>query len=128
MTVNDAGQCELSWTNAGHPPPLLVTHEGLAHYLTDGHGILLGIAPDQVRPDATVQLPPGATLLFYTDGLIESPGQILDEGLNRLRRHAASLAHRPLESFADQVLARSRPPDNEDDVALLAVRVPSSCR
>jgi serine phosphatase RsbU (regulator of sigma subunit) len=128
MTVNDAGQCELSWTNAGHPPPLLVTHEGLAHYLTDGHGILLGIAPDRVRPDATVQLPPGATLLLYTDGLIESPGQILDEGLNRLRRHAASLAHRPLESFADQVLARSRPPDNEDDVALLAVRVPSSCR
>ncbi|MEU1595311.1 SpoIIE family protein phosphatase [Streptomyces sp. NPDC005708] len=128
MTVNDAGQCELSWTNAGHPPPLLVTHEGLAHYLTDGHGILLGIAPDQVRPDATVQLPPGATLLLYTDGLIESPGRILDEGLNRLRRHAASLAHRPLESFADQVLARARPADNEDDVALLAVRVPSSCR
>ncbi|MFI9255332.1 SpoIIE family protein phosphatase [Streptomyces sp. NPDC053069] len=122
MSENGAGQCELSWTNAGHPPPLLVTHEGIARYLTDGHGILLGVTPDQVRPDATTELPPGATLLLYTDGLIESPNHTLDEGLNRLRRHAASLAHRPLESFTNELLARARPPDNDDDVALLAVR------
>ncbi|WP_225828566.1 SpoIIE family protein phosphatase [Streptomyces naphthomycinicus] len=122
MSENNAGQCELSWTNAGHPPPLLVTHEGVARYLTDGHGILLGVTPERVRPDATAQLPPGATLLLYTDGLIESPGHSLDEGLERLRRHAASLAHRPLEPFTDELLARSRPPDNDDDVALLAVR------
>ncbi|MEU1592683.1 SpoIIE family protein phosphatase [Streptomyces sp. NPDC005708] len=122
MTEKDDGQCELSWTNAGHPPPLLVTREGVARYLTEGHGLLLGVAPDQDRPDATTELPPGATLLLYTDGLVESPGHTLDEGLNRLRRHAASLAHRPLESFTDQLLARARPPDNEDDVALLAVR------
>ncbi|MFF0223973.1 SpoIIE family protein phosphatase [Streptomyces sp. NPDC004629] len=122
MTVTDTGRCELSWTNAGHPPPLLVTHEGVARYLTGGHGVLLGVAAGQVRPDATTELPPGSTLLLYTDGLIESPGHALDEGLSRLRRHAASLAHRPLESFMDQVLARARPPDNEDDVALLAVR------
>ncbi|MGJ5748806.1 serine phosphatase RsbU (regulator of sigma subunit) [Streptomyces puniciscabiei] len=122
MSENDAGQCELSWTNAGHPPPLLVTHEGMARYLTDGHGILLGVTPAQVRPDATAELPPGATLLLYTDGLIESPSHTLDEGLTRLSRHAASLAHRPLESFTDELLARARPPDNDDDVALLAVR------
>ncbi|CAL9507883.1 hypothetical protein SUDANB105_03550 [Streptomyces sp. enrichment culture] len=122
MGENAAGQCELSWTNAGHPPPLLVTREGVAAYLTDGHGMLLGVAPEQVRPDATAELPPGATLLLYTDGLIESPGHSLDEGLERLRRHAASLARRPLESFTDELLARARPPDNDDDVALLAVR------
>ncbi|MFE0511018.1 SpoIIE family protein phosphatase [Streptomyces sp. NPDC058964] len=122
LTQNDAGQCEWSWTNAGHPPPLLVTHEGVARYLTGGHGVLLGAAPDQTRPDATVELPPWATLLLYTDGLIESPRHTLEEGLNRLRRHAACLAQRPLESFTDQLLTRARPPDNDDDVALLAVR------
>ncbi|MGX1132013.1 serine phosphatase RsbU (regulator of sigma subunit) [Streptomyces glaucescens] len=122
MSENAAGQCELSWTNAGHPPPLLVTREGVARYLTDGHGMLLGVAPEQVRPDATAELPPGATLLLYTDGLIESPGHSLDEGLDRLRRHAAALARRPLESFTDELLAQARPPDNDDDVALLAVR------
>ncbi|MFJ9825190.1 SpoIIE family protein phosphatase [Streptomyces sp. NPDC101160] len=114
--------CELSWTNAGHPPPLLVTHEGVARYLTEGHGILLGVAPDEDRPDATTEFPPGATLLLYTDGLIESPGHSLADGLTNLRRHAASLAHRPLESFTDQLLARARPVDNDDDVALLAIR------
>ncbi|MBW8798305.1 MAG: SpoIIE family protein phosphatase [Streptomyces sp.] len=122
MTEIGAGRCELSWTNAGHPPPLLVTREGVARYLTDGHGILLGVTPERVRPDATAELPPGATLLLYTDGLVESPRHGLDEGMNRLRRHAAALAQRPLESFTDQLLARARPPDNDDDVALLAVR------
>ncbi len=122
LTENDDGRYELSWTNAGHPPPLLVTHDGVARYLTEGHGVLLGVAPERPRPDATLEIPPGATLLLYTDGLIESPGHPLDEGLDRLRRHAASLAHRPLESFTDELLARARPQDNDDDVALLAVR------
>ncbi|MCG7208246.1 SpoIIE family protein phosphatase [Streptomyces arenae] len=122
MSENADGRCELSWTNAGHPPPLLVTQEGVARFLTDGHGILLGVTPEQVRPDATAEVPPGATLLLYTDGLIESPGHTLDEGLERLRRHAAALSRRSLESFTDELLARARPPNNDDDVALLAVR------
>jgi serine phosphatase RsbU (regulator of sigma subunit) len=123
-TVTGDGQCKLTWTNAGHPPPLLITHDGVTRYLTDGHGLLLGVAPDQARTDATTVLPSGSTLLLYTDGLIESPGKSLDDGLRRLSRHAASLAHRPLESFTDQLLARTRPSDNDDDVALLAVRIP----
>ncbi|MCX5257238.1 SpoIIE family protein phosphatase [Streptomyces canus] len=118
------GNWELSWTNAGHPPPLLISHDGLARYLTDGHGILLGTGVRTPRTDATAQLPPGSTLLLYTDGLIEAPGQTLDEGLQRLRRHAAALAHRPLASFTDQVLRRVRHVTNDDDVALLAVRAP----
>ncbi|GLW50625.1 hypothetical protein Stsp02_62860 [Streptomyces sp. NBRC 14336] len=117
------GGHELNWTNAGHPPPLLITADGEADYLTDGHGILLGVTPDRPRPDATTELPPGSTLLLYTDGLIESPTCSLDEGLARLRHHAAALAHRPLEAFADELLARARPTDNDDDVALLTVRL-----
>ncbi|MFH9979731.1 SpoIIE family protein phosphatase [Streptomyces sp. NPDC017179] len=127
MSENADGRCELSWTNAGHPPPLLVTREGTARYLTDGHGILLGVTPEQSRSDATTELPPGATLLLYTDGLIESPGHTLDEGLDRLRRYAAALVHRPLEPFIDELLAAARPPDNDDDVALLAVRHGRGC-
>ncbi|MEU6095120.1 SpoIIE family protein phosphatase [Streptomyces sp. NPDC047079] len=126
MTVGEDGRWTLSWTNAGHPPPLLVTREGLTEYLTEGHGPLLGISPRRRRSDATVVLPPESTLLLYTDGLIESPGRSLDEGLDRLRRHAAALARRPLESFADQLLERTRPADNDDDVAVLALRMPPS--
>ncbi|MEU4171471.1 SpoIIE family protein phosphatase [Streptomyces sp. NPDC026665] len=119
----DHGRWNLSWSNAGHPPPLLISHDGLADYLTDGHGLLLGVTAGP-RPDATALLPPGSTLVLYTDGLIEELGHTIDEGLQRLRRHAAALAHRPLASFTDQLLRRVRPAANDDDVALLALRVP----
>jgi PAS domain S-box-containing protein len=122
----DDGHWQLSWTNAGHPPPLLISRDGLAEYLTDGHGILLGTQTGTRRPDATRQLPPGSTLVLYTDGLIEAPRRTLDEGLDRLRQHAAALAHRPLASFTDQLLRRVRPAGNDDDVAVLALRVPGS--
>ncbi|NEB04083.1 SpoIIE family protein phosphatase [Streptomyces sp. SID13726] len=125
IEADEAGDWQLSWTNAGHPPPLLISRDGLAHYLTDGHGLLLGTGVRRPRTDATAPLPPGSTLVLYTDGLIEAPGHSLDDGLQRLRRHAAALAHRPLASFTDQLLRRVRPDANDDDVALLAVRVPT---
>ncbi|MGV9273755.1 SpoIIE family protein phosphatase [Streptomyces griseosporeus] len=118
------GHWKLSWTSAGHPPPLLIRHDGLTRYLTDGHGILLGTGAGRPRTDASVVLPPGSTLVLYTDGLIEEPGHTVDDGLQRLRRHAAALAHRPLASFTDQLLRRVRPAANDDDVALLALRTP----
>ncbi|MFR0357208.1 SpoIIE family protein phosphatase [Streptomyces sediminimaris] len=122
----DDGRWHLTWTNAGHPPPLLIGEDGVAHYLTDGHGLLLGTESGRDRPDATASLPPGATLVLYTDGLIEDPGHTLDVGLDRLRRHAAALVHRPLAAFTDQLLRRVRPERNDDDVALLALRTPAA--
>lgn len=118
----------LRWTNAGHPPPLLVTHDGQARYLDDAHGILLGTGADRPRPDMVTVLPPRATLLLYTDGLVESPHRSIDRGLDRLRRHAAALARRPLPRFCDALLHGVRPDDNDDDVAMLALRTPPRSR
>lgn len=117
---------ELCWTNAGHPPPLLVMPDGVTRYLTEGHGIVLGLGDGGwPRPEATAILPRGSTLVLYTDGLIEDRERSIDKGLENLRRHAASLARRPLETFADLLLERARPPHNDDDVALLAIRIPN---
>ncbi|MET9993196.1 GAF domain-containing SpoIIE family protein phosphatase [Streptomyces mutabilis] len=124
LSSGPAGTWRLRWTSAGHPPPLLVHHNGLTNYLDGANGLLLGTGTRRPRPDATVTLPPGATLVFYTDGLIEGRRRPLDTGMEVLRRHAAALAHRPLETFTDQLLQRSRPADNDDDVALLAIRIP----
>jgi serine phosphatase RsbU (regulator of sigma subunit) len=124
LTAKEDGW-ELCWTNVGHPPPLLVTRDGVARYLTEGHGTLLGLRIGRARPDATATIPRGSTFVLYTDGLIEAPGQSIDEGLENLRRHAASLVQRPLEQFADLLLERARPARNEDDVALLAIRIPA---
>ncbi|MFF8941586.1 SpoIIE family protein phosphatase [Streptomyces sp. NPDC014864] len=119
------GQWELSWTNAGHPPPLLITQDGRSRFLTQGHGLLLGTRVSRARVDASTVLPPGSTLVLYTDGLVEAPRRLIDDGLDQLRRHAASLSHHPLESFTDQLLVRVRPEDNDDDVAILALRTPA---
>ncbi|MEO3750953.1 SpoIIE family protein phosphatase [Streptomyces sp. B6B3] len=120
------GWWRLQWTNAGHPPPMLVGHDGQTQFLDAGHNVLLGTGITSPRSDAVITLPPLATLVLYTDGLIESPGHSLDEGLARLRRHGAALAHRPLDVFCDLLLDRVRPTDNEDDVAMLAVRMPAT--
>lgn len=126
LVANKAGQWELLWASAGHPPPLLIHHDGITRFLEEGDGVLIGTGMPHPRADARVALPAGSTLVFYTDGLIEARGQSLDTGLRRMRRHAASLAHRPLDSFADQLLERARPSTNDDDAALLAVRIPAN--
>ncbi|WP_435210697.1 SpoIIE family protein phosphatase [Streptomyces sp. bgisy034] len=120
------GPWTLRWTSAGHPPPLLLTPGGHARYLEAGQGLVLGapMVTGTGRPNATEPLPPGSTLLLYTDGLIEIPGSDLDTGLDRLRRHALTLAHAPLDTLCDQLLARM-PPGSTDDVALLAMRLPT---
>ncbi|MFF7309792.1 SpoIIE family protein phosphatase [Streptomyces sp. NPDC008137] len=118
------GPWTLRWTSAGHPPPLLLTPGKDARYLEAGQGLLLGARLGTGnRPNATQELPPGSTLLLYTDGLIEIPGSDLDTGLGRLRRHALALADAPLDTLCDQLLARM-PPGSTDDVALLALRLP----
>ncbi|MFE0788230.1 SpoIIE family protein phosphatase [Streptomyces mutabilis] len=122
----DTGPWTLHWTSAGHPPPLLLSPDGTACYLEAGQGLLLGTGPatGAGRPDATHPLEPGSTLLLYTDGLVETPGSDLDTGLDRLRRHALAHAPEPLDTLCDRVLA-DVPPGSTDDVALLALRVPS---
>ncbi|WP_079199229.1 PP2C family protein-serine/threonine phosphatase [Streptomyces sp. CB01249] len=112
------------WTNAGHPPPLLTTPTGDTRLLEDGLAPVLGVDPALARDDALLVLPPGATLLLYTDGLIERPGEDIGRGFTRLRQHAASLATRPLQEFCDELLAKSKD-GQHDDVAVLGLRVPS---
>jgi PAS domain S-box-containing protein len=113
----------LHHSNAGHPPPLLITHDGHAHYLHQATDPLLGITGDHPPTSTRTPLPPRSTLLLYTDGLIELPGQHLDHGLERLRHHATTLADAPLDTFTDQLLARV-PHTGKDDIAMIAVRLP----
>lgn len=78
---------------------------------------------EQHRPDHTHPLPPGATVVFYTDGLIEDPARSIDEGMTQLAELAAAHADLPLQDFVN-TLADHHPSDGHDDTAILALRTP----
>lgn len=117
------GSWELTWSVAGHPPPLLLTTGTTATYLAGAHAVLLGAHPDRPRPTARQTVPAGSTLVLYTDGLIESPTQDIDTGMTRLRRYTAGHQNLPLSRLCAQ-LARDLG-STRDDVALIAARTPS---
>ncbi|WP_284491729.1 PP2C family protein-serine/threonine phosphatase [Blastococcus capsensis] len=119
----------LRWSNAGHPPPVLLDAEGRTRLLGPSTGkadLLLGIDPTAPRRTEQTTLPAGSTLLLYTDGLVERRGQSLDDGLDRLLSTVEEHAHDDLEGLCDAVLSKMVPDANEDDVAVVAVRLPAA--
>ena len=112
----------LRWSNAGHPPPVLVTTDGTAALLERPVERLLGLDHPSPRADHDLTLAAGDTLLLYTDGLVERRGPSLDTGLTGLVDALSGSADRPLESVCDDLVA-GLPDHAEDDVAMLAVRV-----
>ncbi|HEX8496540.1 MAG TPA: SpoIIE family protein phosphatase [Actinomycetales bacterium] len=120
--LSASGARRLCWSNAGHPPPLL-HRDGATRVLGTDADLLLGVVPGTDRHDHEVDLPPGSTVLLYTDGLVERRGEDLEVGIARLATLLDELAHLPLEQLCDGILERSLPADGaEDDVALLALR------
>jgi sigma-B regulation protein RsbU (phosphoserine phosphatase) len=107
---------------AGHLPPIMALPEKESAFVTVPLGPPIGynLAASRAIPTATFDVPPGALLLFYTDGLVERRGEDLDERMERLR--AAVRAARP-EVVSARVMATmvgTRPAS--DDIALVAVR------
>jgi PAS domain S-box-containing protein len=112
----------LQWSNAGHPPPIVLTARGQVRVLARPADLLLGVLADASRHDYSVELQPGDTLFLYTDGLVERPGEDISFGIERLAQVIGESASQPPESRADVVLDQSHP-DRRDDIALVAVRL-----
>jgi PAS domain S-box-containing protein len=111
----------LRWSNAGHPAPLLLEPDGSVTALERVPNRLLGVDPRSPRVEHACLLPPGSTLLLYTDGLIERRGATLDDGLAWLCGAVTGMADLPLDELCDRLLA-TLPGALDDDVALLALR------
>lgn len=121
----EAGLTRVRWSNAGHPPPIVVLPGGELQELSgDGTDLLLGIQPETVRRNWEVALPRGATILLYTDGLVERRHESLRSGMDRLHEVLATLdAGLTLDQVCDRVLKRVVPHAPEDDIAVVAVRL-----
>ncbi|EDY44513.2 SpoIIE family protein phosphatase [Streptomyces sp. SPB074] len=122
--VYDSVTRRCTFANAGHLPPVLLEPSGAqrpALLLDVPPGMPLGVGGEPFE-EVTVELPEGALLALYTDGLVESRHQPLDEGLLALR-NALTDPGRSLEDICDQVLRRLDTHHGEDDIALLMARV-----
>ncbi|MFF5726189.1 SpoIIE family protein phosphatase [[Kitasatospora] papulosa] len=126
--VYDPVAHRITIANAGHPPPVLLHLGGRAEVLRVPPGAPIGVGGvdfEAVELDA----PAGATLLLYTDGLVESRLRDVWTGIEILRERLATTAQLtgpdhspPLEALCDDVLDMLGPGDRDDDIALLAAR------
>jgi serine phosphatase RsbU (regulator of sigma subunit)/anti-sigma regulatory factor (Ser/Thr protein kinase) len=111
--------------NAGHPPPVLLHSDGRTEVLRVPPGAPIGVGGVPFEP-VELPAPAGATLLLYTDGLVESRTRDVWEGIERLRERLGAVGSivcpPPLEPLCDEVLDILGPGDRDDDIALLAAR------
>ncbi|WP_369687597.1 SpoIIE family protein phosphatase [Streptomyces somaliensis] len=120
----DLGQGRVRMANAGHPPPLLRCPDGRARRLDVPPGPALGIDPAAAYPVTEVDLAPGAVLVLYTDGLVETPGADIERAVDRLAEHLAVWGAEEPDRLLELLLDHAGPADRRtDDIALLLVRI-----
>ncbi|BCL22790.1 SpoIIE family protein phosphatase [Streptomyces tuirus] len=119
--VYDSVTRRCTFANAGHLPPVLVEPGEQALMLDVPPGMPLGVGGEPFE-EVEVELPEGALLALYTDGLVESRDHPLDEGLQAFVSALADPAQ-PLEDVCDHVLNTLDTHHGEDDIALLMARV-----
>ncbi|MFI5695386.1 SpoIIE family protein phosphatase [Kribbella sp. NPDC051586] len=110
------------FTNAGHPPALLIDNER-TRYLDGGLAPPLGVVGHWDYAEATQRLRPGATLLLYTDGLVEKRTLSIQDGLDRLLAEACGVEWPDLDGLCDHLLSSlAETGQVADDIALVALR------
>ncbi|MEU6601245.1 SpoIIE family protein phosphatase [Streptomyces flaveolus] len=119
--VYDSVTRRCTFANAGHLPPVLVEPGEAALMLDVPPGMPLGVGGEPFE-EVEVELPEGALLALYTDGLVESRDHPLDEGLQAFVG-ALTDPTQPLEDVCDHVLNTLDTHHGEDDIALLMARV-----
>jgi CheY-like chemotaxis protein len=107
--------------SAGHPPPVLIPAGGVPRLAPSSSGILLGMIGSSYQEE-TLPFGPGDRLVLYTDGLVERPGEIIDDSLQRLV--AAAGGAQTLAALRRQLVDRliGAAPLRDDVALLLAER------
>lgn len=110
-------------TLAGHPSPLVVSPDGGVGFLDGARGLPLGADPGASYSEVSTTIEAGATLVLYTDGLVERPDRPIDEGLDLLAEACARAPREPdlfIDAVVEELVGSG---SRRDDVALLAIRL-----
>jgi len=119
--IVDLSQQVVTYSNAGHPPPLLM-REGVAAWLDRALGTPLAVG-EPIRTEVQVNVHNDDVLVLYTDGLIERRGETLDDGLERLAKAATACSSESVQTVADHLIAQLVDDSSADDIALVVKRV-----
>lgn len=123
--VYDDSQSTLTYTNAGHNPPLLFTMEGIRRLSTGG--TVVGIFRDADFEQETIQLQGGQVFLAYTDGIVECVNEYGEEfGEQRLIDLVQAKRDLPVEklqkAIVDEVLGWAFEEERDDDMTMIVAR------
>lgn len=125
--VLDPAAGTFTYAEAGHHPPLVRHADGSVHWLRASDSPPLGVLELGSGPPAEriAHIPPGATLLLYTDGLVEERHTDLGVRERQLADSFSRAAGRPERVVDDVLTGMGRDGDHQDDIALLAVHLPT---
>ncbi|MDG3013754.1 SpoIIE family protein phosphatase [Speluncibacter jeojiensis] len=125
VAVLDARTATVQYSSAGHVPPMVIGPESPVRLLDAAASVPLATFDRSPRPEATAVLAPGATVLMYTDGLVERRTEDIDSGITAVMEALASRERDAPGVAADGILESRRPAAGyDDDVALLVYRQP----
>ncbi len=116
------GRYRLRWSSAGHLPPLLRSPDGSVQVLGGAADLMLGVDATAPRAEEVLDLRAGATVLLYTDGLVERRGTSLDTCIAELRDRFERVGAGTPEEVCDALLAGVHDDEHRDDLAMLVVR------
>ncbi len=124
--IIDPAAGTVTYSSAGHPPPILAAPEGTWSLLDQAQSLPLAVLPAGLRrKQASAALPAGTTLMLYTDGLVERRHVCLDHGIDAAASLLTTYSSQHPDIVADQVMSGMMPPAGfEDDVAVLIYRHP----
>ncbi len=127
LVLVDPANGRLTYSIAGHPPPVVRSPDGTVARLDGATGPPLGFSPPRARPVASFDLAPGSTTIcIYTDGLVERRDNVIDENIDRLGTVMAdpTVTGAPVDVAADHVLAViGDESPQRDDIALIFAEI-----
>lgn len=118
----DPASNQLFISNAGHVPAVVIRPGGEVDVVDSSSGVPLGVPTTDPRQVLDVRVEPGTTVVLVTDGVVESRGRDVDEGIARLVQRAAELYDAPLDVLVAELGALAEAGD-DDDVTVVAARL-----
>jgi PAS domain S-box-containing protein len=125
MAILDTESGIFSYSCAGHLPAMLAAPQSDPILLSHALSVPLAVHRKGSRPQTSVVLPPGSTLMLYTDGLVERRDVSIDDGIARVAETLTNGMNLTVDTLADAALRQMAPPGGyDDDIAIVVYRRP----